>query len=929
MKISRLTIYLLSFIGICFSSPDEQYTIARVELMPALPQPLHIRDWKTVALNYDNFVFDFNRQGTYLPLIKWDSVYTIDAQPTFSLPSYVGGSNNSGEAINTMAAVVSASLVGLDKSDQNGSNWVRMCRKYFAPNSCGIYLNNAPDGWGASFWYDLLPNILFYQLYDMYPAENNFNLEFISVAQQWYQASVVMGGSSTGLPNVNYTYFNFQSMSPVYNGYWREPDAAAGIAWLEYNAWLKTGGSDFLQAAEWGMEYLQARNNNPLYEIMLPFGAYAAARMNAEMNYDYDVGKLVNWCFGPSSARPGWGIVTGNWNGYDCGGLAGSITDSEGYAFTMGTYESAGALAPLVRYDNHFARGIGKWLLNLVNASRYYYANGLPVENQDGEAWALTYDSTFCISFEGLRNQGQGGISPLATGDAVGGGWAPTNFALYGASHVGILGALVDTTNVSAILRIDLLATDYFHNQAYPSYLYYNPYNTQQSVLVAAGTDSMDLYDAVANSFIAHNIVGDYLLPIPGDSAVVLVLVPSSSTITYRGYALLADNIIVDYHYTDIPDTTNRPPVITGISAEPEQVLMEGQSVISCSAYDPDEDALQYTWHASGGNISGTDSSALWIAPDTVGSFFITCTVHDAAGNRTHAGVNVTVIDTTEHQYPELVAYYPFNGNANDESGQTNNGSVYGAQLVPDRHGNQAAAYRFDGQDDRIQIPNSAQLNFQEAITVTCWLKPGEIPASGETYPLSHGSWEERWKFSHMTDRRLRWTINAQNGIGDLDSDTQLDTSHYYFVAGVYDGTHMKLLVNGQSESTRTLTGGIKQTSLDITIGQSKPRVTAYNFNGIIDDIHLYSIALSDSAIAALYQQELIVDHGDPALPSSFALRSNYPNPFNPVTTIEFELPIHTHVTLTIINILGQNVAVLVDDYRSPGLHRVNWNARS
>ncbi|MCH7764387.1 MAG: T9SS type A sorting domain-containing protein, partial [Candidatus Marinimicrobia bacterium] len=395
------------------------------------------------------------------------------------------------------------------------------------------------------------------------------------------------------------------------------------------------------------------------------------------------------------------------------------------------------------------------------------------------------------------------------------------------------------------------------------------------------------------------------------------------------GYALLADNIIVDYHYTDIPDTSNHPPVITSVIAQPEQVWMEGQSVISVTAYDPDEDPLQYTWHASGGNVSGTDSSALWIAPDTVGSFFITCTVHDGAGNSTHAGVNVTVIDTTEHQYPDLVAYYPFNGNANDESEQNHDGSVFGAQLVPDRHDNQAAAYRFDGQNDRIQIPNSTQLNFQDAITVTFWLKPEEIPAAGETYPLSHGSWEERWKFSFMSNRRLRWTVNAQNGTGDLDSDTQLDTSHYYFVAGVYDGAHLKLFINGQHETTKTLTGGIKQTGLDITIGQSKPGVTAYNFNGIIDDVRLYSIALSDSAIAALYQQELVVDYDDPTLPSIFTLRTNYPNPFNPVTTIEFELPIPTHVTLTIVNLLGKKVAVLVDDHHSPGLHRVNWNARN
>ncbi|MGK5093982.1 hypothetical protein WDW89_18465 [Deltaproteobacteria bacterium TL4] len=54
-----------------------------------------------------------------------------------------------------------------------------------------------------------------------------------------------------------------------------------------------------------------------------------------------------------------------------------------------------------------------------------------------------------------------------------------------------------------------------------------------------------------------------------------------------------------------------------------------------------------------------------------------------------------------------LVAYYPFNGNANDESGNWNNGTVNGATLTTDRHGNANKAYSFDGADDYINIPDT------------------------------------------------------------------------------------------------------------------------------------------------------------------------------------------------------------------------------
>jgi CubicO group peptidase (beta-lactamase class C family) len=59
-----------------------------------------------------------------------------------------------------------------------------------------------------------------------------------------------------------------------------------------------------------------------------------------------------------------------------------------------------------------------------------------------------------------------------------------------------------------------------------------------------------------------------------------------------------------------------------------------------------------------------------------------------------------------------------------------------------------------------------------------------------------------------------------------------------------------------------------------------------------------------------------------------FALRQNYPNPFNPATTIEFALPKSIFVTLKIYNLLGEEVATLIAEQRSAGIHRLNWDAR-
>ena len=66
-----------------------------------------------------------------------------------------------------------------------------------------------------------------------------------------------------------------------------------------------------------------------------------------------------------------------------------------------------------------------------------------------------------------------------------------------------------------------------------------------------------------------------------------------------------------------------------------------------------------------------------------------------------------------------------------------------------------------------------------------------------------------------------------------------------------------------------------------------------------------------------------------PLVPEQFALHYNYPNPFNPSTTIQFDLPKATHVELVVYNILGQRVATLVDRYYPAGWHSVTWDGRT
>lgn len=83
-------------------------------------------------------------------------------------------------------------------------------------------------------------------------------------------------------------------------------------------------------------------------------------------------------------------------------------------------------------------------------------------------------------------------------------------------------------------------------------------------------------------------------------------------------------------------------------------------------------------------------------------------------------------------------------------------------------------------------------------------------------------------------------------------------------------------------------------------------------------------IGFANNAIAQI-EYETVPKSPVPT-PDSYTLFQNYPNPFNPETVIAFSLPAHTEVIVTVYNILGQMVEVLVDSYLEAGYHTIRWN---
>ncbi len=629
------------------SGKAQQTNIERIEIMPSFPQPYLMRDWEKVALGYDSLVFDLQASGDYLPLIwKDNGGVNYPDHERFGLDSYVGiNSYKSAEGINVLPAIIGASLVGVDKSDQDGHNWVLMCEEFFnnRPEE-DIYLNTFQASSGGDWWYDTMPNIFFYQLNDLYPGVGDFERQFKAVADRWLEAVGYMGGSTTAwtLPNMDYRAWRLSTMTGLADGI-KEPEAAGAIAWILYNAFLKTGAAKYRIGAEWAMEFLNSRSQNPSYELQLPYGVYIAARMNAELNTKYDIEKMLNWCFTTNGNVRNWGAVTGNWGGFDCDGLIGEA-ENAGYAFIMNGFEQAGALLPMIKYDERFARAIGKWVLNCANASRLFYAQYLPDKNQDNEDWAKEYDPNSVIAYEALREyKWHSGETPYATGDAMRNNWGSTNLALYGSSHVGIFGAIIDTTNIPGILKLDLNKTDYF-NESFPTYLYYNPHEQVKNVLVTMPDGSFDLYESLSNEIIATGISDTVSVTIKADEAILLTFVPEGSSFKYEQRKILVDGVVIDYNSGRT--VGNYPPRIKALNATKDKMGLQDTLRLFCSTEDFENDSLSFIWTLSAGSYqSVSDGVVDYIAPGFSGDVILTSKIIDNHGLSDNAQIVVTVLD--------------------------------------------------------------------------------------------------------------------------------------------------------------------------------------------------------------------------------------------------------------------------------------------
>ena len=290
-------------------------------------------------------------------------------------------------------------------------------------------------------------------------------------------------------------------------------------------------------------------------------------------------------------------------------------------------------------------------MLNAASASRLFYPNYLPGFKQDSEEWAYVYDPNSYIAHEGLKEEGPGGWSPYATGDAISGGWGETNLSLYSSSHVGILGGIIETTNIEGILQLDLLKTDYFHQDAYPTYLYFNPHNEDELINIDLPTGVYDIYETITNQFLQNGVNGSAQINVASNEAVVIVLVPSGGVVTEHLNKKIVNNIVIDFD-SGI-QVSDYPPRVKSIGFGGTIVRNNSLVELYCTAYDKENNITGYNWKVTGGTINGEGDNVSWNTPISEGEYNITVEVSDEGGNTASYTVN-TYVQETVNNFPVI-----------------------------------------------------------------------------------------------------------------------------------------------------------------------------------------------------------------------------------------------------------------------------------
>jgi len=294
----------------------------------------------------------------------------------------------------------------------------------------------------------------------------------------------------------------------------------------------------------------------------------------------------------------------------------------------------------------------------------------------------------------------------------------------------------------------------------------------------------------------------------------------------------------------------------------------------------------------------------------------------------------------------------------------------------------QNSVLNLDGAADYAFANDAISLSPTDAVTIAVWVK---INSNGSTSSIARkgATSTPAYSLNRESSNQFKFWVHFGSWLNSGNSTTVTTVGEWYHVAGVYDGSEIKVYVNGVLEASSAHTGSISTTTDNFYIGGDVGTVGVEWFNGLIDELSMWNKALTqtqiqtimnDSLSAAYYETsdsglvaywkfdeledlginsdgaddvrdlsiygnhvdlegDTFIEIGGPTdvelysyeIPTEYSLEQNYPNPFNPSTKIEYRIPEQSFVQLKVFDILGNEVATLVNEEQSSGTYRADF----
>ena len=246
--------------------------------------------------------------------------------------------------------------------------------------------------------------------------------------------------------------------------------------------------------------------------------------------------------------------------------------------------------------------------------------------------------------------------------------------------------------------------------------------------------------------------------------------------------------------------------------------------------------------------------------PNDAGNF-ITATATDLNGNTSEfSAVYIAQSQNASCTLrPDgLAAWYSAQGNVNDSQAEH-----HGKFQMPPQYTAGKVGHAFNltarSNADVIEVPDNPNLDFTNAFTIEMWISPGEVGLNtGQKFFISKGDFNtvgtQSYGIFFLPDRRIVHRIGNSSTLDQLVSTASIPLNEFTHIATTYDGTTLRVYINGVLDSSRaTSIGTLLNTSGPLVIGGSYFGTTPFSTKAVIDEPSLYDRALSGSEISSIF----------------------------------------------------------------------------